>query len=837
MEYVDSRALNECWGALGVETIEDIASQLRGYFVQLRGLPSPDARFGSLEKGPLRDGLFMTEDELPEYSGPLNSESEVVEALLLKLKRDAEGYEAERAAFYRRVLPCLPPWIPPQVQPDTRLPRLKVYNSLTRSKDDFVPVDPTGKVVTGYACGPTVYEDAHLGHARNYVSTDIIRRILKDYFGFHNIPLLPSDTSPETFFKAVDKAYRDKADSPPPADTATAQQAQAVPTVADLLLRTHIATVRSAADALQAPGTLSEFFAKTDDVLLPFLDSLHGAAMDSNEHQIYLELTRKLEGRFFENMDALNVLRPDHLTRVTEYVPQIVRFVERIVANGFGYATLDGSVYFDIDSFEKAGHSYARLEPWNKNDSALQADGEDSLSRGKSMKRSENHFALWKASKPGEPAWSSPWGLGRPKWHIECSTITSEVVGKTMDIHSGGVDLRFPHHNNELAQSEAYWSTPGCRVQWTNYFVHMGQLRIRGLKMSKSLKNYTTIRSVLSQNEWSARSLRICFLLMPWQDGVEVTDELRKAVVGWEGKLNNFFLKSLDIWENSESRTQATKQEPSTADQQLLMALDKAKTDFDAALCDSFNTAAAMRILSDLVTEANSVETLFPHTVISLAQWVTRIVTIFGLDPEADLSNPGRIGWSALDIPAPAKPYVIPASQLRDRIRTLACSAGPSSSQSYNEVLQQFRTDIKALAARQAPAKDLLALCDQLRDVHLWNLGIYLEDRSAPLPALVRPLDKLLVEARAELLVEARAEQESAGAARAQARREQEAREAEAERELRERAKVDPGNEDGIPTVDAAGNAVSKKKRKKLVKEWLKQKARYEEWLRTQQAG
>ena len=93
------------------------------------------------------------------------------------------------------------------------------------------------------------------------------------------------------------------------------------------------------------------------------------------------------------------------------------------------------------------------------------------------MKRNENHFALWKASKPGEPAWPSPWGDGRPGWHIECSAMASEVIGKTIDVHSGGVDLRFPHHDNELAQSEAYWSTPGCQVQWTNYFVHMGQLR------------------------------------------------------------------------------------------------------------------------------------------------------------------------------------------------------------------------------------------------------------------------------------------------------------------------------------------------------------------------
>ncbi|KAI0195947.1 cysteinyl-tRNA synthetase [Astrocystis sublimbata] len=771
---------------------------------------------------------------------------------------------------------------PTASRPGAPLPRLRIYNSLTRGKDDFVPADPTGKVVTWYACGPTVYEDAHLGHAKNYVSTDIIRRIMQDYFGFDvefvmnttdiddkiilqarqkyllarfkqehvtqdgsvsdsvlaeakaafrqyigkNLPSLPSDTNPDTFSEAVAKAYNEIAKPPSPSDEAAADQGQA-PTVTELLLRAHIATARSA----------------TTDILLPYFDALHGAEVDSNNHDIYLELSRKFERRFFDDMTALNVLPPNKLTRVTEYVAPIVRFVEQIVANGFGYATPDGSVYFDIDSFEKAGHTYCRLEPWNKNDRVLQADGEGSLSKGKSMKRSENHFALWKASKPGEPAWPSPWGRGRPGWHIECSAMASEVIGSTMDIHSGGVDLRFPHHDNELAQSEAYWFTPDCPVQWVNYFIHMGQLRIRGLKMSKSLKNFTTIRAVLFQKEWSARSLRICFLLMPWQDGIEVTDELMKAV--------------LDRWRHSSPKITAT-QELGIEDKHLLSALDKGKADVDSALCDSFNTSVVMRILSDLVTESNSAETLSDQTVILLARWITRIVTIFGLDPEGGLSNPDRIGWSGLEISSIAKPYVYPVSDLRDKVRTLACSgsvdhaaiakladetivvasrAEDQSSKTFDQVLQHFRANVKDLAAQQAPTKDLLALCDQLRDVHLWNLGIYLEDRNNSQPALVRPLDKLLIEARAE--------QESAGAAKAKAKLEQEAREAEREKELRELAKVDPlvmfkdsveyseWDESGIPTLDAEGNAISKNKRKKLVKEWEKQKLRHEDWLAT----
>jgi len=376
--------------------------------------------------------------------------------------------------------------------------------------------------------------------------------------------------------------------------------------------------------------------------------------------------------------------------------------------------------------------------------------------------------------------------------------------------------------------------------------------------MSKSLKNYTTIRTVLSEKEWTARALRICFLLMPWQDGIEVTDELMKAVIGWEGKLNNFFLKSLDAWRISSAQTTSA-QELGIADQQILSALHQAKADVETSLCDSFNTSAVMRIFSDLVSETNSAEALSDQTVISLARWITRIVTMFGLDPDGDLTKPDRIGWSGLEIPEPAKPYIYPASVLRDQIRMLACSGSVDhfaittlaegsttaastpavgSARPYNQVLQQFRSDVKALAAQQAPAKDLLALCDQLRDTHLWDLGIYLEDRNSPQPALVRPLDRLLVEARAE--------RESAGIAKTKAKMEQEAREAEREKEMRERSKVAPSlmflnsseysewDENGVPTLDAAGNPVSNNRRKKLIKEWEKQQRRHEEWLATQ---
>jgi cysteinyl-tRNA synthetase len=176
------------------------------------------------------------------------------------------------------------------------------------------------------------------------------------------------------------------------------------------------------------------------------------------------------------------------------------------VKNGYAYEA-EGSVYFDTAAFDgKNNHVYARLEPWSKGNKELieEAEGErcmsfpilprltrslGALTTSTGSRKPASDFALWKASKPGEPSWPSPWGEGRPGWHIECSVMASAVLGAEMDIHSGGVDLAFPHHDNELAQSEAYHECPG----WVNYFLHTGHLHIEGLKMSKSLKNFITI--------------------------------------------------------------------------------------------------------------------------------------------------------------------------------------------------------------------------------------------------------------------------------------------------------------------------------------------------------
>lgn len=655
-----------------------------------------------------------------------------------------------------------------------------------------------------------------------------------------NLTLVNHETTPQAFPRAAQEAYGHVLEGKSVANDGSA------PGDKEAKVKMHLNTAATAAKAFASPhSTLAEFSASASGVLLPYIDSQRSSTVQGRDHEIFTKLTKRYEDRFFQDMKALNVRYPDKLVRVTEHGPQIVNFVKKIQENGFGYEH-EGSIYYDTTAWEKSGGVYARLEPWNRNDKELQADGEGSLSaKTTGFKRSGADFALWKASKPGEPSWSSPWGEGRPGWHIECSAMASDVLGKQIDIHSGGIDLAFPHHDNELAQSEAYWAASGKdSEQWVNYFLHMGHLSIQGSKMSKSLKNFTTIREALAQKEWTPRSLRIVFLLGAWRDGLEITSEVVKAGVAWEEKINNFFLKVRDVQSHTLHRP-GSKTPPTEADITSLGALLQAsRRKLDDALLDSFDTPTAMRILSDIVTAYNSTAKVSDETALAIGHWITEIVIVFGLDAE---HRNGQMGWSGVDIPEKAKPFILPLSELRDAVRTQAIkgevhisSLGPMEekdtfygpTQPYAGALADFQRRVLELHRQGASPKDYLAACDHVRDTTLWNLDIYLEDRENR-SALVRPLSASLRQERLD--------RESMAAKKAAAKEK-----AKADAEAAEKERLDKGklshldmfrtteysewDTDGLPLKDAEGNEVAKSKSKKLRKDWERQKKLHDAW-------
>ena len=750
-----------------------------------------------------------------------------------------------------------------------------------------------------------MYDDAHLGHARNYVTTDVLRRILSDYFGF-NVRFVMNITDVDDKIilagrkKYLYKEYQAKhryIDEAVLSDVLEAWrlfvykrlprfttemkldpirfQIDVSEVYRDVLgglsleaggkagdkeakIKMYIRDAENTARALTTdPKNLTPmaFYELAKDPMCDKLDAEFGSAIKGSDHHIFKELTDEYEGRFWKDMDDLNVRRPDEITRVTEFGPQIAKYVEQIEKNGSAYKTDDGSVYFDIKAFETKGNPYARLEPWNRNDKSLLADGEGALSQRTSGKRSDADFALWKASKPGEPSWPSKWGEGRPGWHIECSVMASETLGKQMDIHSGGIDLAFPHHDNELAQSEAYWHE-GKSTQWVNYFLHMGHLSIAGSKMSKSLKNFTTIKTALERGDWTARSLRIVFLLGNWRDGIEITDDLVKAGQSWEDRVDNFFINSAEAVKTKESDDG----KPILTD-----ALITANRRIREALLDSFNTPEAMATISTLITEYNSPNkaalTLQDH--VDSGVFVTRMVNIFGLNGDGSPKTE-EIGWEGIDISPEAKIYVEPLAKMRDQLRQAAIAKSitkekieaivsstevppleaSSSSQrprpSFPRAFSEFKDNvIKATTAdNDAMNTEILKLCDRVRDVDLWNLNVYLEDREGQ-SALVRPVTEGLRAARKEKEDRARQREE------AKRKRDDEYRQKLAKGKLRPEDMFRPPMTDefsawdptGMPTTMKDGTPVTSSRAKKLKKEWDRQKKAHEVFLQAVQDG
>ncbi|CAK7198924.1 cysteinyl-tRNA synthetase [Sporothrix eucalyptigena] len=786
--------------------------------------------------------------------------------------------------------------------------------------------------VSWYSCGPTVYDLSHMGHARNYVSTDVIRRILMHYFDLKvNFVMNITDVDDKIIIKARRKRLydleREKKYTPEErralATTAFLAYAKAnlpllledgatldetnyvarrdaayggvlagglLPTTeggkpgdAEAKTKMHVANMDAAARGLQNDSVFDD----AEEILLPYLDSLYKETIDTSDQTIFTDLTKSMEKLFTDDMDALNVLPPDAITRVTEYVPQIVSFIEGIINKGFAYEA-NASVYFDIDAFEKAGNTYARLRPESKNDKALQEEGEGSLSKSLTGKRRPGDFALWKKSKPGEPYWPSPWGDGRPGWHIECSVMASDKLGEQMDIHSGGIDLAFPHHDNELAQSEAFFHRPGAgEHSWVRYFFHMGHLSIAGSKMSKSLKNFQTIQDALATT-YTSRSMRIVFMLSRWNDGLEISPDMRKQASSFENTLDNFFTNvkaRLAEAGVSSGIQKLSLGEAGEAKSGLSAEFEQAKADLDAALRSSFDTPAALQVLLRIVRQAN-VSMSEPNadltTVEAVARWVTKIVGVFGLDPNAQPPYESSLGWGPANPTAKAaggvvdpKAAVQPYSGVFAKVKGDVAALGLTSELALSTLLAELRPDSEfALLEKEATEsgkgydierlalpflravsslrdelrraainpdnKDkkaaVLALSDRIRDYDLVELGVQLDDQ-ADRPSLIKfvPVAKLVA-----------AREEKAAAAAEKARLKEEAQRAreKAEEEKWAKAKVPPQDlyrnntadfgawdADGLPTKLADGSDVPKTQQKRLKKEWDRQKKLHESYL------
>ncbi|EJP6474123.1 cysteine--tRNA ligase [Clostridium botulinum] len=380
---------------------------------------------------------------------------------------------------------------------------MKVYNTLTNKKEDFVTLVP-GEVKM-YVCGPTVYNFFHIGNARTFVVFDTIRRYL-EYRGY-KVKFIQNFTDIDD--KMIKKANEE--------------------------------------------GTSVK------------------------------ELGDRFIKEYYKDADDLNIERATKNPRATEFIEEIIKFVSDLIEKGYAYE-IDGDVYFSTKKF----NDYGKLSGQNLEE--LQLGSRINVDE---RKKDPMDFAIWKSQKPEEPAWESPWGLGRPGWHIECSCMAYNLLGETIDIHAGGSDLSFPHHENEIAQSEAR-----SGKQFAKYWLHAAFINVNNQKMSKSLNNFFTTREILEK--YDADVLRMFMLSAHYRTqmnfSVELLDSTKAALERLYNSVNNL-----------ENLLDEIKQE-SFKDEELEYKneLEKYKEKYIEKMDDDFNTADAISVIFDLIRDINT---------------------------------------------------------------------------------------------------------------------------------------------------------------------------------------------------------------------------------------
>ncbi|HRX70233.1 MAG: cysteine--tRNA ligase [Candidatus Competibacteraceae bacterium] len=397
---------------------------------------------------------------------------------------------------------------------------LQIFNSLTRQKEEFRPIEP-GKARM-YVCGMTVYDYCHIGHARVMVVFDIVLRWLR--------------------IKGYDVTY-----------------VRNITDIDDKIIR-------------RAQENGEDFHALTHR----FIQAMH------------------------EDLDALGILPPTWEPRATEAMADILAMIQTLVDKGFAYVGSSGDVYYDVSRFER----YGQLA--NKKLEDLRAGARIDVEEAKD---DPLDFVLWKAAKPGEPSWPSPWGPGRPGWHIECSAMSTHCLGEHFDIHGGGMDLKFPHHENEIAQSEAASGQP-----YVNIWMHNGFVQINEEKMSKSLGNFFTVRDVLQR--YQPEVVRLFILSSHYRGPLNYTDE------------------NLDHAKASLDRLYTALYGLPVMDAPLE---ENWRMRFTQAMDDDFNTPEALAVLFDLAREINRLRANDETIATRLSATLKQLGAFLGLlqeDPE-----------------------------------------------------------------------------------------------------------------------------------------------------------------------------------------------------------
>jgi len=372
----------------------------------------------------------------------------------------------------------------------------------------------------------------------------------------------------------------------------------------------------------------------------------------ANEEGITVkELGDRFINEYFRDADALGIRRATFHPRATQHIGDMIALIRRLIEKGMAYE-VNGDVYFDTSAFPE----YGKLSGQNLEE--LEAGARVEVEEGK---RNPMDFALWKAQKPGEPAWDSPWGKGRPGWHIECSVMAMKYLGETIDIHAGGQDLIFPHHENEIAQSEAVTGKPFAR-----YWMHNGYININNQKMSKSLGNFFTVREILER--FDGEVVRFFMLSAHYRNPINFSEDMLKQAQSALERLYNCKANLLHAMENAPTN------ELSKEEGDFVQKLAEFKGRFEEAMDDDINTADALAAIFDMVRDINS--QLNPHSskqfaekAYALLDELTGVLGLLRKDPRQELDPEIKALIEKRQQARKAKNWAL-ADQIRDELKS-----------------------------------------------------------------------------------------------------------------------------------------------------------------------